>query len=111
MQPLGTKVYLLKRYSPSDSFCTFLSESVPWRGCCESVLQCTKTYSKTCDRMVSWTWPTQSPYLNMFERLWGILEEQVRKCFSSTNITQWRITLATVQELHCGLKPDVSVSL
>jgi len=81
MQPLGTKVYLLKRYSPSDSFCTFLSESVPWRGCCESVLQCTKTYSKTCDRMVSWTWPTQSPYLNMFERLWGILEEQVRKCF------------------------------
>jgi len=25
MQPLGTK---LKRYSPSDSFCTFLSESV-----------------------------------------------------------------------------------
>jgi len=23
MQPLGTKVYLLKRYSPSDSFCTF----------------------------------------------------------------------------------------
>jgi len=29
MQPLGTKVYLLKRYSPSDSFCTFFfSESV-----------------------------------------------------------------------------------
>jgi len=27
MQPLGTKVYLLK-YSPSDSFCTFFSESV-----------------------------------------------------------------------------------
>jgi len=27
MQPLGTKVYLLKRYSPSDSFC--FSESVP----------------------------------------------------------------------------------
>jgi len=27
MQPLGTKVYLLKRYSSSDSFCTFLSES------------------------------------------------------------------------------------
>jgi len=25
MQPLGTKVYLLKRYSPSDSFCTFFS--------------------------------------------------------------------------------------
>jgi len=23
MHPLGTKVYLLKRYSPSDSFCTF----------------------------------------------------------------------------------------
>jgi len=23
MQPLGTTVYLLKRYSPSDSFCTF----------------------------------------------------------------------------------------
>jgi len=23
MQPLDTKVYLLKRYSPSDSFCTF----------------------------------------------------------------------------------------
>jgi len=23
MQPLGSKVYLLKRYSPSDSFCTF----------------------------------------------------------------------------------------
>jgi len=23
MQPLGTKVYLLKRYSPSDGFCTF----------------------------------------------------------------------------------------
>jgi len=23
MQPLGKKVYLLKRYSPSDSFCTF----------------------------------------------------------------------------------------
>jgi len=28
IQPLGTKVYLLKRYSPSDSFCTFFSESV-----------------------------------------------------------------------------------
>jgi len=28
MQPLGTKVYLLKRYSPSDSFCTFFYESV-----------------------------------------------------------------------------------
>jgi len=28
MQPLGTKVYLLKRYSPNDSFCTFFfSES------------------------------------------------------------------------------------
>jgi len=27
MQPLGTKVYLLKGYSPSDSFCTFFSES------------------------------------------------------------------------------------
>jgi len=27
MQPLGTKVYLLKRYSPSDSFRTVLSES------------------------------------------------------------------------------------
>jgi len=25
MQPLSTKVYLLKRYSPSDNFCTFLS--------------------------------------------------------------------------------------
>jgi len=25
MQPLGTKVYLLKRYSLSDSFCTFFS--------------------------------------------------------------------------------------
>jgi len=31
MQPLGTKEYLLKRYSPSDSFCTFFSESVPMR--------------------------------------------------------------------------------
>jgi len=30
MQPLGTKVYLLKRYSPSDSFCTFFSESLRW---------------------------------------------------------------------------------
>jgi len=28
MDPLGTKVYLLKRYRPSDSFCTFFSESV-----------------------------------------------------------------------------------
>jgi len=28
MHPLGTKVYLLKRYRPSDSFCTFFSESV-----------------------------------------------------------------------------------
>jgi len=28
MHPLGTKVYLLKRYSPRDSFCTFFSESV-----------------------------------------------------------------------------------
>jgi len=27
MHPLGKKVYLLKRYSPSDSFCTFFSES------------------------------------------------------------------------------------
>jgi len=27
MYPLGTKVYLLKRYCPSDSFCTFFSES------------------------------------------------------------------------------------
>jgi len=30
MQPLGTKAYLLKRYSPSDSFCTFFSESARW---------------------------------------------------------------------------------
>jgi len=28
MHPLGTKVYLLKRYHPSDSFYTFLSEIV-----------------------------------------------------------------------------------
>jgi len=28
MHPLGTEVYPLKRYSPSDSFCTFFSESV-----------------------------------------------------------------------------------
>jgi len=28
MHPLGTKAYLLKRYSPSDSFWTFFSESV-----------------------------------------------------------------------------------
>jgi len=27
MHPLGTKVYLLKRYSPSDRFWTFFSES------------------------------------------------------------------------------------
>jgi len=33
MQPLGTKVYLLKRYSPSDSFCTFFSESVSTKAC------------------------------------------------------------------------------
>jgi len=33
MQPLGTKVYLLKRYSPSDRFCTFLSESVQYIIC------------------------------------------------------------------------------
>jgi len=26
MHPLGTKVYLLKRYRPSDSFRTFFSE-------------------------------------------------------------------------------------
>ncbi len=29
MDPLGTNMYLLKRYHPSDSFCTFISESVP----------------------------------------------------------------------------------
>ncbi len=28
MDPLGTNVYLLKRYHPSDSSCTFFSESV-----------------------------------------------------------------------------------
>jgi len=28
MHPLDTKVYLLKRYCPSDSFRTFFSESV-----------------------------------------------------------------------------------
>jgi len=28
MHPLGTKVYLMKRYRPSDSFRTFFSESV-----------------------------------------------------------------------------------
>ncbi len=28
MDPLGTNMYLLKRYRPSDSFCTFISESV-----------------------------------------------------------------------------------
>jgi len=33
MQPLGTKVYLLKRYSPSDSFCTFFSGGYPLDGC------------------------------------------------------------------------------
>ncbi len=26
MDPLGTNMYLLKRYRPSDSFCTFISE-------------------------------------------------------------------------------------
>ncbi len=28
MDPLGTNMYLLKRYFPSDSFSTFISESV-----------------------------------------------------------------------------------
>ncbi len=28
MDPLGTNTHLLKRYRPSDSFCTFISESV-----------------------------------------------------------------------------------
>jgi len=28
LAPKRTKVYLLKRYSPSERFCTFLSESV-----------------------------------------------------------------------------------
>ncbi len=28
MDPLGTYMYLLKRNLPSDSFCTFISESV-----------------------------------------------------------------------------------
>ncbi len=28
MDPLGTNMYLLKRYRPSDSFRTFISESV-----------------------------------------------------------------------------------
>jgi len=45
MQPLDTKVYLLKRYSPSDSFCAFFSESAPswrdflyiWGGCKSTV--------------------------------------------------------------------------
>ncbi len=34
MDPLGTNMYLLKRYRPSDSFCTFISESVlvNWTG-------------------------------------------------------------------------------
>ncbi len=31
MDPLGTNMYLLKRYRPSDSFCTFISESVETR--------------------------------------------------------------------------------
>ncbi len=30
MDPLGTNMYLLKRYRPSDSFCTFISESVKY---------------------------------------------------------------------------------
>jgi len=33
MHPLGTKVYLLKRYHPSDSFCTFFSESEERNAC------------------------------------------------------------------------------
>ncbi len=28
MDPLGTNMHLLKRYRRSDSFCTFISESV-----------------------------------------------------------------------------------
>ncbi len=28
MDSLGTNMYLLERYHPSDSFCTFISESV-----------------------------------------------------------------------------------
>jgi len=35
MHPLGTKVYLLKRYSPSDSFWTFFSESETSTNECE----------------------------------------------------------------------------
>jgi len=37
MHPLGTKVYLLKRDSPSDSFCGFFSESV-------GPFKCTKAF-------------------------------------------------------------------
>ncbi len=32
MDFLGTNMYLLKRYRPSDSFCTFISESVMLNG-------------------------------------------------------------------------------
>ncbi len=28
MDPLDTNMYFLKRYRPSDSFCTFISETV-----------------------------------------------------------------------------------
>jgi len=31
MHPLGTKVYLLKRYRPSDRFCTFFSETIVYQ--------------------------------------------------------------------------------
>ncbi len=41
--PLGTNMYLLKRYHPSDSYCTFISESVPYSpvvSCLTNVLFC-----------------------------------------------------------------------
>jgi len=43
--PLGTKVYLLKRYRPSDSFRTFFSESVYLYNSCDICISQTSTHA------------------------------------------------------------------
>jgi len=62
MQPLGTKVYLLKRYSPSDSFCTFFFwESEVGLPCLADrdcpPFQATLYYRRNQSTTSDWIWP------------------------------------------------------
>jgi len=60
MHPLDTKGYLLKRYSPSDSFWTFFPESFPTSDSIYDILFWSKSNSHFQEIFVMKTFPESS---------------------------------------------------